>query len=163
MKKTLFILLILIINIIFIHNADSMNFIIDNIYLGDKVAAANETFLNEHNIFAVVNCAYGLKIEYNKGTKLLELNMHDSHSQQLFPIFDDAYKFIKENQNSNILIHCKKGRSRSASLVIYYLMKEKGWDYDTCNKYIKKRRSKAHPNSGFKKQLKEYYNKITQK
>ena len=38
-------------------------------------------------------------------------------------------------------------------------MKEKIWDYDTCIEYRRKRRSVANPNSGFKKQLKEYYDK----
>ena len=44
-------------------------------------------------------------------------------------------------------------------LVVFYLMKEKIWDYDTCIEYRRKRRSVANPNSGFKKQLKEYYDK----
>ena len=39
----------------------------------------------------------------------------------------------------------------------YVLMKEKGWNYDTCIKFIKEKRPSVRPNSGFVNQLKEYY------
>ena len=79
--------------------------------------------------------------------------------QSLFPKFDVAYKFIKLHSQANILIHCVLGMSRSASLVIYYLMKEKGWDYDTCINKILEKRPFVNPNAGFIQQLKEYYDK----
>jgi len=162
MKKILNIFLIYIIKILFVENADPMNHIIDNIYLGDRYAASDEDYLKENNIFTAINCVYGLKSQY-KDIKFMELNMHDSYSQKLFPKFEVAYRFIKKNSKNNILIHCKYGRSRSTSLVIFYLMKEKEWDYDTCYKYIKERRSIVHPNNGFKSQLKEYYNNYIKK
>ena len=151
MKK--FFLFFIINNIVFCD--DSMNYIIDNIYLGNKVAARNETFLKEYNITTVVNCAKDLILEY-KEIKFLELNLVDNLEQNLFPRFEVAYKFIKLNSEHNILIFCGLGMSRSASLVIFYLMKEKGWDYDICKEYIKKRRP-ILPNTGFEKQLREYY------
>ena len=49
--------------------------------------------------------------------------------------------------------------SRSASLVAFYMMKEKWWDYDTCYYYMKERRPIVEPNYGFAEQLREYYSK----
>ena len=162
MKKKIIILLISIIKIIFVYNADPMNYIIDNIYLGDKYAARDEEYLKKNNISTVVNCAKGLTSNY-KDLKFMELNLYDKSYQKLFPKIDIAYRFIKQNPNGNVLIHCKFGRSRSSILVIYYLMKEYGWDYDKCYKYIKQRRPIIHPNSGFVAQIKEYYNKNLKK
>ena len=158
MKEILLIFLIFLVKLI---NA-RMDYICDNIYLGDKKAAGDEANLLKNNIKAVVNCAQGCVSEYNE-IKFIELNLLDDENQSIFPKFDIAYSFIKEHSNHNILIHCKEGRSRSASLVVFYLMKEKGWDYDTSIKFIRKKRRSAHPNSGFKKQLKEYYTKNIKK
>ena len=146
----------------FVISDDPMNYIIDNIYLGDSVAAADEDYLKDHNISAVVNCAEDLTSNY-KDLKFIELNLFDNELQSLFPKFDVAYKFIKLHSQANILIHCVVGMSRSASLVVFYLMKEKGWDYDTCLAYMKERRPIVCPNEGFEKKLKKYYDKYIKK
>ena len=135
-----------------------MDYICDNIYLGGSDVARNESFLLENDIKAVVNCANGYNSEYNQ-IRFLELNLIDSSEQNLFPKLYVGYAFIKENSKHNILIHCIQGKSRSVSLVVFYLMKEKGWDYETCIKFIEEKRPLAGPNIGFVNQLKEYYNK----
>jgi protein-tyrosine phosphatase len=45
------------------------------------------------------------------------------------------------------------GKSRSVSIVIYFLMKLNGWTYLQALNYIRQRRSIANPNSGFARQL----------
>ena len=155
-----YILFIIIINIIICD--DPMNYIIDNIYLGGNDAASDENYLKQYNITTVINCAEEIVSVY-KDIKLLELNLYDSFNQPLFPKFEVAYKFIKKNSKNNILIHCALGVSRSASLVAFYMMKEKGWDYDTCYNYMKERRPIVNPNSNFVEQLREYYDKYIKK
>ena len=80
-------------------------------------------------------------------------------SERIFPIFENAYEFVKRHLNHNILVHCYMGISRSSSFVIYYLMRENGWDYNTCIDFIRKKRPIADPNYGFERQLRNYYNK----
>ena len=163
MRIFFFILFILIISLIFCDDY-RMNYIIDNIYLGNHEAASNEDYLKQYSITTVVNCAHQDDIVSDyKDIKFLELNLIDDPVQNLFPKFEVAYKFIKKNSKNNILIHCYSGISRSASLVIFYLMKEKGWDYDTCYKYAKERRPIVDPNYGFAEQLKDYYDKYIKK
>ena len=157
MRKILFILLISIINII-LGQDDPMNYIIDNIYLGDSNAGGNEEYLKSYNITAVVNCAVDC-ISYFQDIKYIELNLIDEDQQSLFPKLEVAYKFIKLNSQNNVLVHCILGKSRSTSLVIYYLMKEKKWDFDTCINYIRERRPIAEPIYGFEMQLREFYEK----
>ena len=132
-----------------------MDFICDNIYLGDKEAARDESYLKQNNITRVVNCAHEITSDY-KEIRFLDLNFYDDSN--ILPRFEVAYKFIKKQLENNILIHCVHGRNRSASLVVFYLMKEKGWDYDTCINFIKERRSIVNPHVNFVNQLKDYYN-----
>ena len=158
MKKLLFVLCI---SLIIGQDQNSMNYIIDNIYLGDSEAASNEKYLKKHNITAVVNCAIEHTSRY-KDLNFLELKLYDYEFQNLFPMFEIAYKFIKNNsrkKNNYILIHCMCGISRSTSLVVFYLMKEKKWDYDTSINCIIQSRPIVSPNSGFERQLRNYYDR----
>ena len=160
MKSLINILILLIINLI-ICDYEKMNFIMDNIYLGDIDAAADEEFLKQFNIKAVVNCAEEITSNY-KDLKFLELKLYDIPEQQIIPKFEVAYKFIKKNTihyYDNVLIHCAAGASRSAALVAFYMMKEKKWDYDECFWRMVEKRPVVSPNYGFAAQLREYYKK----
>lgn len=63
-------------------------------------------------------------------------------------------------QNGNCLVHCFAGVSRSATMVIVYLMKKNGWTYFQAHAFVKKRRSVIWPNPGFVRQMKNYENKL---
>ena len=158
-EHLLIILFISIITLSLGQEEDSMHYILDNLFLGDVTAAENETYLKSFNISVVINCAYEHESVY-EDLKAYELKMTDHYPQQLFPTFEMAYKIIKHyNKNSKILIHCMSGVSRSASLVIFYIMKEKKWDYDKSFEYVQKIRDFISPNPSFINQLREYFDK----
>ena len=50
--------------------------------------------------------------------------------------------------------HCAAGVSRSASILIAYLMREKKMKYQEAHDFVKSKRSIIIPNSGFVQQLK---------
>ena len=159
MKLQSLIILFISINLILGQEEDSMHYILDNIYLGDVLAAENETYLKSFNISVVINCAYEHISDY-EDLKAYELNLTDHFPQQLFPTFEFAYNIIKYyNKNNKIYVHCMSGMSRSASLVIFYIMKEKKWDYDRSFEYVQKIRNCIDLNLGFIRQLREYYDK----
>ena len=54
------------------------------------------------------------------------------------------------------LISSRVGASRSASMVLAYLINRNGWDYETAESYLKLRHKQTNPNSNFKHQLREY-------
>ena len=60
------------------------------------------------------------------------------------------------NKTNRVLVHCKEGVSRSASIVISYLMKSRNMKLNETLEYVKNRREVVDPNSGFKEQLKEF-------
>ena len=152
----LFILNFLLFNFINSFYGDPMNHIFKNIYLGDYRAAENENYLKMYDILSVVNCAAEIDNDY-KDIKSFELYLYDMPSERIVPIFENAYDFVKRHLNHNILVHCYMGISRSTSFVIFYLMRENGWDYNTCIDFIRNKRPIADPNYGFESQLKEYY------
>jgi len=55
-----------------------------------------------------------------------------------------------------VYVHCAMGISRSASLVIFHLMKRLNWSYEQAYTYVKQRRQSVEPNHGFAKQLQNY-------
>uniref|UniRef100_A0A915EG71 Dual specificity phosphatase n=1 Tax=Ditylenchus dipsaci TaxID=166011 RepID=A0A915EG71_9BILA len=70
-----------------------------------------------------------------------------------------TYDFIKEakDKGSAVLVHCKKGISRSSSTVIAYIMKEYGWSLESSLNYVKDKRNCITPNKGFMEQLMTFH------
>lgn len=83
------------------------------------------------------------------------ISFADSPESNMLPVFDETYDFI-EHTTDAILVHCREGVSRSTTIVIAYLMKKFGVSYQKAYEFVKKKRSIAEPNSGFKEQLKQY-------
>lgn len=77
------------------------------------------------------------------------------------PMIEIGYHFINSaiESNSNVLVHCMGGISRSVSMVIYYFMKKYCINFDEASKLVKRKRIIANPNDSFKCQLIEYQNK----
>ena len=64
--------------------------------------------------------------------------------------------FELTDQKTTTSVHCQRGVSRSATFVIAYMMRAKGWDLLEALKYVKDRRKIVKPNTGFIVQLKEW-------
>lgn len=80
----------------------------------------------------------------------------DIESESIDTYFEEVYKFIHEamnSENARVLVHCAFGVSRSATLVIMYLMKNFQISYEEAFEYTKQCREIVDPNEGFKNQL----------
>ena len=131
-----------------------MTSITDRIYIGDNVAVRNESSLNDKGITHIINCALECKNYLIDKFEYVNLNMKDNDSQvsTLLNILDDSYNKILqilEIPNSKIIIHCWSGKSRSGSVLMYYLMKSNNWDYDTTFKFIHTKYPHIKPNIAF--------------
>ena len=71
----------------------------------------------------------------------------------------DSNEDVKINDNK-VFVHCKEGMSRSATIVIAFLMKSMNLRFDNALKYVQTRRPIVDPNPGFRKQLKELDEKL---
>ena len=92
------------------------------------------------------------------------LPLSDDPATQLSPFFESAFEFIKEGieNGQGVLVHCYAGQSRSASIVIAYLMKEKSLTLDESLKLLREKRPCVCPNMGFFVQLRSFEKKLIQ-
>jgi dual specificity phosphatase 12 len=82
--------------------------------------------------------------------------LRDSSTENLLQVLGEACEFIKSSlakDDGGVLIHCHQGISRSASVVIAFVMEEMDLEYDTALRYVRGARAKVNPNKGFVVQL----------
>ncbi|VUZ44596.1 unnamed protein product, partial [Hymenolepis diminuta] len=76
----------------------------------------------------------------------------DSTKEVLLEHFEDAFNFIDENIENGVLVHCHFGKSRSATIVVAYLMKKLRIPFVKAFKRVCRSRI-ISPNAGFRFQL----------
>lgn len=88
----------------------------------------------------------------------LNVRVYDDDKTNLLKHWDNTYKYISQakNSGSNVLVHCKMGISRSASVVIAYAMKAYGWSFAQAIDHVKNNRNCIKPNKNFLNQLETY-------
>ena len=128
--------------------------IVDNIYLGNAYNAASYYSLKEKNIKIIFNITDEIS-EYYPDNFIYENyqlsdNNRDSIQMYLKKSFDRIRYYQENEKNYNILIHCFMGASRSASIVLYYLLKtmkidDKPIELIDALSYIKSKREIANP------------------
>ncbi|KAI9292983.1 phosphatases II [Neoconidiobolus thromboides FSU 785] len=86
----------------------------------------------------------------------------DHNPNNLIDCLDSAFNFIElaKSLNAGILIHCQCGVSRSASLVIAYIMKTLKFKFDQSYQYVKSRSNIISPNLSLITQLIEFEKKM---
>jgi len=67
-----------------------------------------------------------------------------------------SYLLYVREEGTKVLVHCKMGISRSASVVIAYVMKAKNWNLTKSFAFVKNKRNCIKPNENFLKQLEVY-------
>lgn len=87
--------------------------------------------------------------------KYLHLRLKDNSGQDLKASIKESNYFITKafSNKGKVLIHCQQGVSRSASLMIAYLMDKRGMNYHEALGIVKGKRRIVAPNKGFEFQL----------
>lgn len=83
----------------------------------------------------------------------------DLPETDLKDVLEKSFDFIDNSLESGgcVLVHCNQGVSRSSSVVIGFLMKRFKYDFNEAYGIVKSKRECIQPNSGFMKQLKDFY------
>ena len=86
------------------------------------------------------------------------VRVYDDDKTDLLKHWDNTYRYITraKKEGSKVLVHCKMGVSRSASVVIAYAMKAFNWEFEHALKHVKERRNCIKPNKNFLNQLETY-------
>lgn len=126
--------------------------IIDNIYLGSAYNAADFNWLRENNIGLIINMTNEISKYYPNDFEYSQFKISDDHTTHITDLVINGLDKINEytkRENKNILVHCFMGSSRSATLVIYYLLKEKNMTIEEAIKFIKLKRYMVNPSKVF--------------
>ncbi|KAI3373497.1 hypothetical protein L3Q82_022095 [Scortum barcoo] len=129
------------------------------LFLGNERDAEDLDLLLRLNIGYVVNVTTHLPLYHvNSGLRYKRLPATDNSKQNLRQYFEEVFEFIEEAYQSGqgVLVHCQAGVSRSATIVIAYLMKHTLMTMTDAYKYVRSRRPVVSPNLNFMGQLLEF-------
>ncbi|VDQ00463.1 unnamed protein product [Trichobilharzia regenti] len=135
-----------------------MDEIIPNLWLGPMPFSENIPTLKKHGILSILTLdILPLDPVVFKEFNRKYIYLRDEPTQDLLDLLEDALTFIESSiKQSSILVHCAMGVSRSASVVIAYIMRQNCLSYDEAYTIVNRKRS-VFPNNGFINQLKLFH------
>jgi dual specificity phosphatase 12 len=130
--------------------------ITDRIYLGNAYNARDYYNLESKDIGLIINCTEEIPNYFEEYFEYNKIIIDDNNEENMGPYFDEyadiIYNYI-QNNNKNILIHCFMGSSRSATILLAYLIKYENYTLKKSLEYIKELRNIVNPNTSFYEQL----------
>jgi len=130
--------------------------------------ACDHLLLKENEVTHILNVAsFNTQFSVDRGLLDCAINglfvykhvgIMDLPNTDIVSHFDECFAFIDNaiDAGGRVLVHCMAGVSRSASIVIGYLMKVKDMDFETAFNHVKAKRPSIRPNDGFMRQLQNY-------
>ena len=136
------------------------SYIDENIFLGNAYNAADFSYMEFLEIDIVINVSKELSnyFEGNSKIEYYKLEIHDVNGEDMSIIFDKFLKIINSNLDKKILIHCFMGHSRSAILVLLYLIKIKKMNKEDAIEFLVNKRTEVNINNTFINNLDTYLN-----
>lgn len=137
------------------------SYISENLYLGSSMCR-NEMVISMLKITHIMSFS---DYQENKlqlpNVKTSHWQISDSLSSKMLPLFPSVVKWISNainDENGIVLVHCEQGVSRSATVIIAYLLTSNGnfSTVDAALNYVRSKRSVIKPNASFLQQLEEY-------
>ncbi|KPJ06104.1 Protein phosphatase Slingshot [Papilio machaon] len=137
---------------------DAPTEIFDHVYLGSEWNASNLEELQRNGVRHILNVTREIDNFFPGMFDYLNIRVYDDDKTDLLKHWDNTFKYINKarNEGSKVLVHCKMGISRSASVVIAYAMKAFNWNFDKALKHVKAKRNCIKPNTNFLNQLETY-------
>ncbi len=135
--------------------------VFDGLYIGDIFAAQNIAWIQNNQFGGVVDLSNSPTIiKFPPQIDVLRIAVDDNAHSKLTPYFKRSHNFIASylDKKKKVLVFCRAGISRSATITIHYLMKSFSLTVEDAISFLKKARPQIQPNNGFMRQLREQYN-----
>jgi dual specificity phosphatase 12 len=143
---------------------EQMQEIVPGLWLGNVQAAEDEQNLHNKKISHILSVFSKYLPDSNSAGKpryhRLILPLHDNHTELLIEHFPTTNEFIRQALDSKgkVLVHCKQGISRSATVVLAFLLRY-GFAASVAEAFdlVRQKRHYINPNFGFVEQLLVYH------
>ena len=120
------------------------------LYLSDLDSATDLALIETAGIGAVLTLMIETEVEFPSFIASKNMKIDDLANYNILPFLNEAFKFIDfYRTQTNVLVHCFAGISRSPTVVMAYIMKHLKCDYDTAFNIVKQVRKEIDPNHGF--------------
>lgn len=133
---------------------------IEGIYLSSQETAKDFNRLKQIGITHIVNMAVatGVGSVFPDHFIYHSIDAVDAATEDLRQYFDEALNFIRNaiEKSGKVLVHCNCGVSRSATLVIAYIMKYESKTFSESFMQVQSVRQFICPNEGFVEQLQQF-------
>merc|ERR1719445_1494793 len=95
------------------------------LFMSSQDVAADQKILRQNNITNVLNVGVGIDIVRDEGIEEKKVELMDIPEQNIDDALTECCQYLSwcQTSNRNVLVHCNAGVSRSATVVIGYLMK----------------------------------------
>tara|TARA_B100001758_G_C18148758_1_gene472899 strand:- start:23 stop:607 length:585 start_codon:yes stop_codon:yes gene_type:complete len=139
------------------------NLIIEDLYLGSGYHAAQWEWLEDNNIKNIVNVALEVPNFFTDDLSYLECQSIKDDGLESFDSLDNIIDSIHNclEKKEKVYIHCLVGRSRSATIIIAYLMKYKNMALLEAVHFVREKREVVNPSLKLMNVIEEWWsNKV---
>ena len=135
----------------FINN--EMDQITENVWLGNYESSIHTDNLKKEGIKKILTVMDYQAPKYEEKDNFTHkiISVVDNPVENLIKYFGECINFIDGDEK--VLVHCMAGASRSATIVIAYIMWKQKKTFKDALDFASKKRSSVFPNIGFKDQL----------
>jgi protein-tyrosine phosphatase len=134
------------------------NEVIPSLFLGSSFNAYNKNEIDRKNINIILNITDEIDNFYEAENNITyyKFPISDNNCDDISNILNESYNVIEHHLEigDRILVHCYMGASRSASVVIHYIMKKYGISYEQTLYLVKKGRPVVNLTEKFQNTLK---------
>lgn len=138
----------------------------NQLYLSNYIGASNLEGLKQNKITHIINITDTIEnyfedeidINSNPLFKYLKIAIPDALNINITDYFQQAFDFIDNaiTTGNSVLVHCFAGKSRSAAIVIGYIMKTRKIKFEEALRFVQNIRPCVDPNFAFCAQLMNY-------
>lgn len=132
--------------------------IVPGVYCGGVSGTRDENLLKFYSIDCILTIATRIEPLFPSEFEYKVITLKDDLYSCIGEFLSETYHWIRSRveKKKNVLVHCKAGVSRSATIVIAYIMRLNHWSTNKALEFARSRRSVINPNANFLKQLRIY-------
>jgi len=130
-----------------------------------SVLCADPRFLQKEQIGQCISVIPELPASLknsSRGIQVRHIPIHDNGDAKIGEHFENAIYWI-HSFNGKTLVHCSAGRSRSATIIIAYLVAKKNLSVRDAYRLLKSKRKIIGPNTGFIQRLLEFEDRLIER